>query len=325
MKYPMEEQEKKPMAVPQYPPVYYYPEDEITLKELILKFLEYLQEFRRNLALIVLITAATAAIAIGYQQYKGYEYQTSLTYKLDQVTYFDGFNQLVPSFLNLDISTAKLTALTYENEFLGLLLEQKPNQGTTIQEQLIQNYGSQLSEEESKATYQLQSLLHRKEGKKELGLFTIGEDHLQVTTNDETLSFAIMDGVMQLFQQYIFQEILQKKKAATTYLTEQQSFVEAALQEQQELKKSMAAFAREEADKIILNYINQKNAIANQLNQLNLLNILEAPSVKVTQRTVTPEVIGTSLGKIIIISSILGLFLALGWVVVRKIVRDALS
>lgn len=70
----MEEQEKNPMAVPQYPPVYYYPEDEITLKELILKLLEYIQEFKRNLFLILLITGATVGIAIGYQLYKGYEY-----------------------------------------------------------------------------------------------------------------------------------------------------------------------------------------------------------------------------------------------------------
>jgi hypothetical protein len=134
-----------------------------------------------------------------------------------------------------------------------------------------------------------------------------------------------MDGVMQLFQHYIYQEILQKKKAATEYLTQQKTFVESAIKERQALKVGMGAFAREEADKIILNYINQKNDIENKLNQLNLLNILEAPSVKVTQRSVVPEVIGTSISKIIVISSILGLFLALGWVVVRKIVRDALS
>ena len=321
----MEEQEKKPMAVPQYPPVYYYPEDEITLKELILKLLEYFQEFKRNLFLILLITGATVGIAIGYQQYKGYEYQTSLTYKLDQVTYINGFNQMVPSFLNLDISTAKLTALTYENEFLDLLLAQTPDRGATIKEQMLEHYSSQLSEEASNTSFELQSLLHRKEGKDELGLLVVGEDRLQATTKDETLSFALMDGVMQLFQHYIYQEILQKKKAATEYLTQQKTFVESAIVERQALKVGMGAFAREEADKIILNYINQKNDIENRLNQLNLLNILEAPSVKVTQRSVVPEVIGTSISKIIVISSILGLFLALGWVVVRKIVRDALS
>lgn len=105
-----------------------------------------------------------------------------------------------------------------------------------------------------------------------------------VTTKDEALSFAIMDGVIQLFQHYINQEILQNKKAAVDFLTRQKTYIETSIKEQQNLKQSMGTFAREEVDKIILNYIGQKNDMDNKLNQLEMLNILQAPSVKMTQR-----------------------------------------
>lgn len=59
---------------------------------------------------------------------------------------------MVPSYLNLDISDAKLSSLTYEDEFLNLILS---------------HYGVSSAEGKSNLDYQLRSLLHHQEEKDE--------------------------------------------------------------------------------------------------------------------------------------------------------------
>lgn len=185
----MEKEENKPTQVAPYPPIYYYPDDEITLKELILKIKEYLREFQRNFLLILLITAATIALGFAYSQYKGNDYKTTLSYQIDNAPYIGGFNALVPNTLHLEISNEKLASLLSEDEFYQLLLQEPFGEALTLKEKILTQYPHLIMEDERATQFKIKNHLHRVipkgKGTEQLGLIQLNNNQLAITSLPE--------------------------------------------------------------------------------------------------------------------------------------------
>ena len=326
------EEDKKPQPIPQYPPVYYYPDDEITLKELILKLLEFLREYQRNWLTILVLMAGTFGLVWGYNEYKGYQYETLLTYRLKEDGYFKAFNSLAPSGYQLTIDQAELTSYAKLDFTLIALLKhtvEVDDKQASIAEHLIDAY--HLSGDialDDNGYYRLARMLYAVDGKKTTGLVQYGENSLTTTANDKELVQSINRTLYNQLNEYLQTEVKNFAEGALNNLKEDLELVEQqleAVEDRMVLANRFSENNKTQFERDFNQLVEEKITLEKNVLNLQQLVAQKRPQLTITYLTSIPAQIGSSRTKIILIGVFLGGFLAFGWVTLRKIIRDAMA
>lgn len=231
---------------PQTPPPYYYQDDEITLKELILKIQEFWRELWKKKIWIILAGLIGAGLFVARAWMQETTYSAGLSF---MVTENDQNDQ--GAYLNLDgqielrgIGNNKITELARSGRIIHEVLLNQDIIGNTkdfIANHLISLYGFDAKWDKEKVVDQYKDL-HLKDfqftrsdidqfspkelralsivhdlvsgnsitGKKGLATTTFNEDtevfRLKVTTLDENLSMRVIEGIYQELQAFYIED-----------------------------------------------------------------------------------------------------------------------
>ena len=349
------------------PPPYYYQEDEITLKELILKLQEFWREIWKNKLLIILITAIVAVAFFLNAWRKEVTYTANLSFMLTEESNNRGgmANELL-GLGEVDYNLDKISALVTSSKIIYEALLQKGTineQENFIANHLIEVYNlhekwnkkvkgkyedfsledfyfsnrirENYTRKEQRALKILQDLIVKK-------MLTVSYDKrtqvflLNVTTLNESLSTSLVDNIYESLVAFYIDKTVGRPQRTYELLTLRTDSLSQLLdQEERQL-----ALAKDRTEGLIgSTYQVTMGRLNRQVEQTNAqymraLKNKEAveyilqnntPDFQIIDRTFIPLRNAASKLKALLIGGLLGGFLGMGYLIGRKIIRDALA
>ena len=348
-------------------PPHHYQNDEITLKELLLKIQDFWREIWSNKLLVLLITNIVALAFLANTWRKDVTYTANLSFMLtEESSSIGGTAAELLGLGEVDYNLDKISALATSSKIIYEALLQKitiEGKEDFIANHLIQVYGLQenwknegagkykefslkdfyfnngikenYSRKEQRALKVLQDLIVKK-------LLSISYDKrtqvflLNATTLNESLSTDLVDHVYEaLVAFYVDKTVGRPQK--TYHMLELRTDSLAQLLDQEERKLALAKDRNQgligSTYQVTIGRLDRKvtQISAQYMQALKNKEAVEyilqnkTPDFQIIDRTFIPLSNAASSLKALLLGGLLGSFLGIGYVIGRKIVRDALA
>jgi len=279
---------------------YSYEDDEISLKDLVAKLGEFLLEIKQNLVLFIVGTGLVLGSVVGYGRLKSKEYESELRFYLKNDKLIEAANKLLPAGYGIVFTKDWVKSELLSDQFLSEVMKENE-----LEQRFIALKNDWEVEESLRPSLVVGELKNS-----EKPVVKISEDKnspvmiLTVTSADESFSKDLMDAIVVKMSSTIDQQVTEKMKGGM-----------------EELGKRVG----EMEGNGILELQNQQKLSMNKYD-LEILASLGSEFMEFQSRSLKPRIIGEmGLFKGIIIGGFLGSFLLGGFIIGRKVVRDALN
>ena len=279
---------------------YSYEDDEISLKDLVAKLGEFLLEIKQNLVLFIMGTGLVLGSVIGYGKLKSKEYESELRFYLKNEKLIEAANKLLPAGYGIVFTKDWVKSEILSDQFLSEVMKEN-----NLEQRFIAIKKDWEVEESLRPSLVVSELKNA-----ENPVVKISEDKnspvmiLTVTSADESFSDDLMKSMVLRIKSTIEREVSDKMKGGM---------------------EELGRRAGEMEGNGIIEIQNQQKLRMNKYD-LEILAGLGSEFLEFQSRSLKPRIIGEmGLFKGIIIGGFLGSFLLGGFIIGRKVVRDALN
>lgn len=279
---------------------YSYEDDEISLKDLVAKLGEFLLELKQNWVLFIVGTGLVMSSVIGYGKLKSKEFESELRFYLKNENFIESANKVLPAGYTIVYSKEWVRNEILSDQFLSEILKEKD---------LLARFISLKKDWEVEESLRASLVVGELKNPENPVVKIVDEKNspvmiLTVKSTDKSFSKDLMVAIYS--------------KISSSFDAQVEAKVKGGIEE---LGKRVSA-----SDGLTLMEIQNQQKIRMNKYDLEILAGLGGKILEIQSRSLVPKEIGSmGLIKGVMIGGFLGCFLLGGFIIGRKVVRDALN